>query len=342
MSNKHNPIIGITLGDINGVGPEVIIKALNDNRLLNLASLVIYGSAKTISYYKKILGLEDFNFRQVNNDHEYEKKTINVVNCWDHEVEINIGKATTEGGKCAWLALKRGATDLIDGNIDAMVTGPINKSNIQSEEFNFPGHTEYLAHASGAKNHLMLMVSEALRVGVATGHIPLSDVPALITKERINEAVVLMIESLKKDFGIQKPRIAVLGLNPHAGEDGLLGREEKEVIDPVINDFRNLGDLVFGPFSADGFFGSGDFRKYDGILAMYHDQGLIPFKSLSFGNGINYSAGLPIIRTSPDHGTGYGIAGRNIASETSLRNAIFLAVEIIKHRRESLVPTDQA
>ena len=338
MSSKHNPIVGITLGDINGVGPEVIIKTLNDSRLLNFTSLVVYGSAKIISYYRKNLGLEDFNFRQVNKEYEYEKKMINVVNCWDREVEINTGKVTAEGGKCAWLALKKGTADLVAGHIDAMVTGPINKSNIQSEEFNFPGHTEYLAHTSGVEKHLMLMVSETMRVGVVTGHVPLKDVPALITKERLHEAILLLQESLKSDFGILKPRIAVLGLNPHAGEEGLLGDEEKEYIEPVVNDYRKRGDLVFGPFSADGFFGSGDYKKYDGILAMYHDQGLIPFKGLSFGNGVNYTAGLPIIRTSPDHGTGYDIAGKNVASETSFRNALFLALEIAKRRREIAEP----
>ena len=336
MSSKHKPIVGITLGDINGIGPEVIIKTLNDSRLLNMATLVVYGSSKTISFYKKNLGLDDFKFRNVSTEFDYDKKSINVVNCWDHEVEINMGKVTSEGGKCAWLSLKRGTKDLVDGHIDAMVTGPINKSNIQSDEFNFPGHTEFLTHASGTEKHLMLMVSDTLRIGVATGHYALKDVPELITKERIHDSITLMKESLNVDFGVSKPKIAVLGLNPHAGEEGLLGSEEKEIIEPVVTDFRKRGDLVFGPFSADGFFGSGDFTKYDGILAMYHDQGLIPFKSLSFGSGVNYSAGLPILRTSPDHGTGYDIAGKNMASPASFRSAIFLACEIAKYRRESV------
>ena len=336
MSPKHNPIIGITLGDINGVGPEVIIKALNDTRMFNFATLVVYGSAKTISYYRKHLKMEDFNFHQVRGENQFEKKKVNVINCWDQAVEINTGKVTKEGGNCARLALKQGTSDLIDGYIDAIVTGPINKSNIQSEEFKFPGHTEYFTNACEAKDHLMFMISENMRVGVATGHVPLRDVPNLITKERIETSLSVMKTSLIKDFGIDKPRIAVLGLNPHAGEEGLLGNEDQEVLNPVITELKNNGDLVFGPFSADGFFGSGDYKKYDGILAMYHDQGLIPFKSLSFGNGVNYTAGLPIIRTSPDHGTGYDIAGKNIASESSLRNAIYLASEIAKNRRETV------
>ena len=340
MSSKHNPVIGITLGDINGVGPEVIIKALSDSRLLSFATLVIYGSAKTISFYRKKLQMEDFNFHQVRAENQFEKKQVNVINCWEQAVEINPGKVTREGGQCAWLALKKGTSDLVDGYIDAIVTGPINKANIQSEEFKFPGQTEYFAHACEVEHPLMLMASETMRVGVATGHVPLKEVPSLITKERIDVALTMMKNSLSKDFGVGKPRIAVLGLNPHAGETGLLGDEDQEVLAPVINEFREKGNLVFGPFSADGFFGSGDFSKYDGILAMYHDQGLIPFKTLSFGNGVNYTAGLPIIRTSPDHGTGYDIAGKNLASETSLRNAIFLACEIAKNRSESVKPVE--
>jgi 4-hydroxythreonine-4-phosphate dehydrogenase len=337
MSSKHNPIIGITLGDINGVGPEVIIKALNDVRMLDSATPVIYGSAKTISYYRKNLKLEDFNFHQVRAEHQFEKKKVNVVNCWEQAVEINPGKVTQEGGSCARLALKQGTADLTDGFIDAIVTGPIDKANIQSEDFNFPGHTEYFTNACKAERHLMFMISETMRVGVATGHVPLKDVPSLITKERITETLNVMKESLIKDFALNKPRIAVLGLNPHAGEAGLLGDEEKDILAPVIADFKDKGELVFGPFSADGFFGSGDYKNYDGILAMYHDQGLIPFKSLSFGNGVNYTAGLPIIRTSPDHGTGYDIAGKNLATATSFRNAIFLACDIAKNRREQVI-----
>jgi 4-hydroxythreonine-4-phosphate dehydrogenase len=340
MSTQHKPIIGITLGDINGIGPEVILKTVADQRLSDHATLVIYGASKVLSFYRKHLNLEEVNYVTVKEAHVFDRKKVNVVNCWEHEVEINIGKETKEGGNCAWLALKKSTADLKEGFIDALVTGPINKANIQSEEFTFPGHTEYFMHATGATSNLMFMISEAMRVGVVTGHIPLGEVANQITKEKIETALEVMNASLKNDFAITKPRIAVLGLNPHAGENGLLGKEEIEFIEPVTIDQRKRGNLVYGPFSADGFFGSGEFAKYDGILAMYHDQGLIPFKSLSFGNGVNYTAGLPVIRTSPDHGTAYNIAGKGLASADSLRNAIFLAADVAKNRRESVVVTD--
>lgn len=342
MSSQHNPIIGITLGDINGIGPEVILKTLADSRIHNHVTPVVYGSSKTLAYYRKNIKGEEFSFYEIDKASDVQRKKINLINCWEQTVEITPGKITKEGGACAWKALKSGAADLRDGFIDALVTGPINKSNIQSDEFNFPGHTEYFTQISGAPNHLMFMVSETMRVGVVTGHVPLSKVPDLITRESLETSLKIMRDSLKTDFGIAKPRIAVLGLNPHAGEAGLLGHEDKDVILPVVTDFRNRGDLVFGPFSADGFFGSGDFARYDGILAMYHDQGLIPFKSLSFGNGVNYTAGLPIIRTSPDHGTGFDIAGKNKASATSLRNALFLSIDIAKNRKEQVAQSSVA
>ena len=256
------------------------------------------------------------------------------MECWQDTAEIKVGEASTEAGKKALLALEKACDFLEQGFVDAVVTAPINKSTIQSDKFNFPGHTEYF----GAKfngDPLMFMISESLRIAVVTGHVPIKEANALITTDRIEKSLESIKKSLINDFGISKPKIAVLGFNPHAGEDGLLGKEENEVIIPSIKDFKNKGNLVYGPFPADGFFGSGNYKKYDAILAMYHDQGLIPFKSLSFGTGINYTANLTVVRTSPDHGTGYDIAGKNIASETSLRNAIFLAHDILNSRKEA-------
>ena len=335
MSKKHKPIIGITLGDINGVGPEVVLKALADNRLLNFIVPVIYGSTKIISFYKKNIELEEFHYTQVKDSNQFLSKKINVLNCWQDDIEITPGKSTKEGGDCARKALEKASQDLKDGYIDALVTAPINKENMQSDAFKFPGHTEYFTKILEAEESLMFMVSERLRVGVVTGHMPLKDVVARVDQKLVKTKLKIMETSLKKDFGITKPRIAVLGLNPHAGENGLLGVEEEEIITPIVTDFKKRGSLVFGPFSADGFFGSGEFEKFDGVLAMYHDQGLIPFKSLSFGSGVNYTAGLPAVRTSPDHGTGYGIAGMNKASEDSLRSAILAAMDVCNMRKEN-------
>lgn len=334
MAKKKKHVIAITLGDINGVGPEVVIKALADQRILNHITPVIFGSSKTISYYRKQLKIDDFSFHHLTEGQAPNPKRINLVECWDDTAEIKVGEASTEAGEKALLALEKACDFLQQGFVDAVVTAPINKSTIQSDKFNFPGHTEYF----GAKfngDPLMFMISESLRIAVVTGHVPIKEANALITTDRIEKSLESIKKSLINDFGISKPKIAVLGFNPHAGEDGLLGKEENEVIIPSIKDFKNKGNLVYGPFPADGFFGSGNYKKYDAILAMYHDQGLIPFKSLSFGTGINYTANLTVVRTSPDHGTGYDIAGKNIASETSLRNAIFLAHDILNSRKEA-------
>lgn len=330
----QKPRIGITLGDPNGIGPEVVLKALADNRILSLFTPVIYGSSKVVSHYKKLLNIEEFNYSQVRAKGQLAHKSINVVNCWEESLEISPGKATTDAGKAAFTALKSACEDLKDGYLDALVTGPIDKKMIHSEEFPFKGHTEYLTQFFGSSGSLMFMVSDKLKVGLVTEHVPVSQVASLLTKERIEAKLMLMENSLKKDFGIVKPKIALLGLNPHAGDNGLIGLEDEQIVKAVVNENRNKGRLVFGPFPADGFFGSAAYLKYDGILAMYHDQGLIPFKSIAFEDGINFTAGLSVVRTSPDHGTAFAIAGKNQASESSLREAIYRAGDIFKHRTE--------
>jgi 4-hydroxythreonine-4-phosphate dehydrogenase len=328
----HKPVIGISLGDINGIGPEVVMKALSDARMLDMITPVIYGSTKVLGYYRKSLKINNFQYQQMDKDPQ--EAQINVVNCWEEMIEITMGQATPDGGRAALMALQYAVRDLKAGVIEGIVTAPINKNNIQTEEFQFPGHTEYFTKEFETKDSLMLLCSGNLRVGVVTGHVPLAKVPQLITKERVQLKLNILERTLRQDFGISKPRIAVLGLNPHAGEEGLLGNEEEQVITPVIQDQKNKGRLVFGPFPADGFFGNGSHNKFDGILAMYHDQGLIPFKTLAFELGVNYTAGLPIVRTSPDHGTAYDIAGQNIASEASFREAIYLACDIARRRKE--------
>jgi 4-hydroxythreonine-4-phosphate dehydrogenase len=336
MNTHHKPRIGISIGDLNGVGPEVIIKALADHRIYGLLTPVIYGSAKVISFYKKQLNIEEFNYTQVRNKGQYAPKTVNVVNCWEDNIEITPGKASRESGKAAYLALKTACEDLKDGHLDALVTAPIDKHSIHSEDFPFTGHTEFLTKFFGASDSLMFMVSDELRIGLATDHVPIKDVAAAITKEKLEVKLKIMEQSLRSDFAIQKPKIAVLGLNPHAGDGGLIGSEDDQIIKPLINDFRNKGKLVYGPFPSDGFFASGNYRKYDGVLAMYHDQGLIPFKTIAFENGINFTAGLSVVRTSPDHGTAYPIAGKNQASESSFRESLYKAAEIFKMKVEQL------
>lgn len=335
--SADKPRIGITIGDLNGIGAEVIIKALADNRLLNLFTPVVYGSTKVLSFYRKQMGLEEFNYSQVKSKGQYFHKSINVVNCWEDVIEINPGQPSKQTAKAALLSLKRAVEELKEGHLDGIVTGPIDKNTMHSDEFPFQGHTEYLTQEFGAGESLMLMVGEELRVGLVTEHIPVKDIPAFITKERVELKIRLMELSLKQDFLINKPKIAVLGLNPHAGDEGLLGKEEQDVIKPVINDLKTKGKLIFGPFPADGFFATGQHRKYDGIVAMYHDQGLVAFKTLSFESGINYTAGLPYVRTSPDHGTAYNLAGKNLASESSMRQAMYVACDIIKNRIEQTV-----
>lgn len=327
--------IGITLGDINGIGPEVVIKALHDSRMLNLFTPVVYGSTRVLSFYKKLMNLDDFTYAHVKTPGQFAPKSVNVVNCWDEVIEINPGKPDAQAGKAAWLSLKQAVADLKNGLIDALVTAPINKQVIHGNDFPFRGHTEFLASYFSISEYLMMMVSEQLRVGLVTEHIPLKEVPLLLSRDRIHTRLLIMEQTLRREFGINKPRIAVLGLNPHAGDGGLLGTEDDQLIKPALDDLKNKGKLVFGPFAADGFFASGQYKRYDGILAMYHDQGLIPFKLLAFESGVNFTAGLPVVRTSPDHGTAYALAGKNAASESSMRQAIFTALDILQTRNEN-------
>jgi len=329
---KNKPVIGISIGDINGIGPEVTMKALLDNRVIKTFTPVIYAHGKALTFYRKLLNLEEFNFMQIKNAAEVHHKKLNVISVVEDCPEIIPGVETMEAGKLALAALDQAIEDLKAGHIDALVTAPLNKNNINSPERSFVGHTEYLAEAFGSNKSLMFMVTEGMRVGLVTGHLPLREVAEQVTRGRIREKLEIMIHSLQSDFGIQKPKIAVLGLNPHAGEDGLLGKEEETVIRPVIKEFKDKGAMVFGPYPSDGFFGMMHQQKFDGVLAMYHDQGLIPFKTLAFDNGVNFTAGLPIVRTSPDHGTAYNIAGKNTADEGSMRAALFTAYDILSHK----------
>jgi 4-hydroxythreonine-4-phosphate dehydrogenase len=327
-------VVGITHGDLNGIGYEVIIKSLHDQRMLEFISPIIYGTSKVASYHRKVLGMTDFNFNLIKNASAANPKRPNIINCHEEEVKIELGKSTDVAGKLAYDALELACGDIMSGAIDVLVTAPINKKNIQSENFHFPGHTEYLTGKFGASDSLMLMVSNKIRIGVVSGHVPLSDVPGAITQELILSKLDIMDETLKRDFNITRPRIALLGLNPHAGDHGLLGKEEQEIIIPAIQTAFDKGILAYGPYAADGFFGSSTFKSFDGILAMYHDQGLVPFKAMSFESGVNYTAGLPHIRTSPAHGTAYEIAGKNEASPESMRAAIFLAADIFRNRTQ--------
>lgn len=330
----ENIKVGISIGDINGIGPEVIIKALSHQNLLKNITPIIYGSSKIISYYKNIIKSDNFNYQNCSTPERADQGRVNVINCWDDTVIVNPGTQEVNGGKYAYIALDRATDDLVNKKIDALVTAPINKKTMEMADFPHPGHTEYVAKKAGESDALMLMVSQSMRLGVATAHMPLSEVSSHIDQELVERKLLQLHDSLKSDFGISKPTIAVLGLNPHAGDEGLLGTEEIEIINPVLINLKKSGYLVYGPFSADGFFGSGQYKKYDGILSMYHDQGLVGFKALSFGQGINYSASLSVVRTSPDHGTGYELAGKNVADASSFINALELAVDIARHRKE--------
>lgn len=332
--NTHPIKVGITVGDINGVGMEVILKTLSDPEMFRNSVPVIYASTKAVSYYKKVLELNEFNFTTVKDVAEALIKKVSVFNCWEEDFDIVPGEKNANGGKYALLSMEAATTDLKAGKIDVVVTAPINKDCVRDAGFKFPGHTEYFAEQFGKKEVLMFMVSEKMRVGVVTGHVPLKNVVAQITFENVEKKLRLMIASLKQDFGFAKPKIAVLGLNPHAGDRGTIGNEEMEIILPVVEKLRSEGELVFGCYSADGFFGSGNLTKFDGILSMYHDQGLTGFKSISFDDGVNFTAGLPVVRTSPDHGTAYDIAGKNCASEKSFRNAYYLACQVHLNRLE--------
>ncbi|MDT7832650.1 4-hydroxythreonine-4-phosphate dehydrogenase PdxA [Flavobacteriaceae bacterium S356] len=330
MNTSSNIIVGISIGDINGIGIEVILKTFADKRMLEFCTPVLFGSAKTVSFHKKTLDIQT-HIHGINTIDKVVHGKINLLNVWNEELKIDLGTASKELGNYAFKSLDKAVEALKNNKIDLLLTAPINKDTIQSDDFSFPGHTEYLqSHLEGKS--LMILLNEELRVGLLTGHIPVSDVASTITPELIEDKVAIMYTSLVEDFGISKPKIAVLGLNPHSGDNGLIGKEEKEIIAPTIKKIRDTGKLVFGPYAADGFFGSKTYEQFDGVLAMYHDQGLAPFKALSFGAGVNFTAGLSKIRTSPDHGTGFDIAGKGIANSDSFKEALFTALKIHKNR----------
>lgn len=335
MTNQapaNKPVIGLTLGDINGIGPELIIKTLADSRINDICTLVVFGSGKVINFYRKAIPDASFNFTPIRDLSRPNPKQPNILNIWEEDVAVTPGEINETGGKYAMLSLLEATNCLKKGEIQGMVTAPIHKNNIQREGFNYTGHTPFLQDFFATRDVLMLLVAENMRVGLVTEHLPVKDVAAALTKEKIVSKIMLMHDALRKDFGIDKPRIAVLALNPHAGDEGLIGREEKEIIAPAIKEVRNKNILAIGPFSPDAFFARGQYEHFDGVLAMYHDQGLIPFKSLAHGEGVNYTAGLPVIRTSPDHGTAFDIAGQNKADHASFLAAIFECVDIWRRR----------
>ncbi|MBN1108531.1 MAG: 4-hydroxythreonine-4-phosphate dehydrogenase PdxA [Bacteroidales bacterium] len=326
-------IAGISHGDINGIGYEVIIKALMDPVINDFCVPVVYGSPKVAAYHRKALNIVNFSFNNIRTPEEANPKKANLINCLDDNVRVELGKSTQQGGESAFISLERAVDDLKAHKLDVLITAPIDKNNIQSEKFSFKGHTEYLRSKAGVAEALMFMISENMRIGFVTGHLPIREVADAVTIDSIVSKIRIMNRSLITDFAIRKPRIAVLALNPHAGDNSLIGDEEVNVIIPALNQVEKEGILAFGPFPADGFFGAGDFSKFDAILSMYHDQGLSAFKALAFDSGVNYTAGLPFIRTSPVHGTAYQLAGKGEASEKSFREALYLACSIYKNRK---------
>lgn len=327
--------VAISHGDINGVGYEVILKTFGDSRMYDICTPILYGSTKVASYHKKLLTSMpgEMTFTSIRDASEAQDRKFNVINLTQEEVKIDLGKSTDIAGRLSRESLNRACADLKAGTVDVLVTAPINKRNIQADDFDFPGHTEYLSHQFGCSS-LMLMVCDRIRIGIVTNHLALKDVPNALTHDLLLEKITLMNQSLKRDFGITIPKIAILALDPHAGDNGVIGDFDLKVIRPVIDEAQANGILAYGPFPSDGFFGSSEFNKFDGVLALYHDQGLIPFKLMSFTEGVNYTAGLPYVRTSPAHGTGYDIAGKDRASEQSFRSAVYLACNILKNRIE--------
>ena len=326
--------VAITHGDPNGIGYEVILKAFADPAMLELCTPIIYGSPKVASYHRKMMDL-DVTFQTIQSPADAHEGELSLVPCTAEEVKLDIGQATPEAGQAALAALERAMQDWRKGLFDVLVTAPINKSSIQGDGFHFPGHTEYIQDRSGALtgSALMILMNDRIRVALATSHLPLTKVAQAITQESILQKLHIFDATLRRDFGISMPRIAVLALNPHAGDEGLLGKEEQEILRPAMQQATEEGINTFGPFAADGFFGTRAYEHFDGVLAMYHDQGLAPFKLLAMNDGVNYTAGLDIVRTSPDHGTAYDIAGRGVADETSLRNAIYTAIDIFRARQ---------
>jgi 4-hydroxythreonine-4-phosphate dehydrogenase len=320
------PRIGISVGDLAGIGPEIIYKTFLDQRLLKFCTPVVYGTATVLfDEFPVAEGGEPLTFRQVREAADIAPGKHNAVTCWEEDFHLTPGQPSEASGAAA--------RDLKAGLLDALVTAPISKENTQANDFRYPGHTEFLTSFFEATESLMVLTSEALRVATATGHIPLKDVPGRVTKELLNAKLRILLKSLKQDFGIEKPRVAVLGLNPHAGENGLLGTEERDVVTPVIQQLLHDGHLVYGPYPADGYFGTAQYRQFDATLSLYHDQGLIPFKTLAFERGVNFTAGLSVVRTSPDHGTAYGLAGQYKADETSFREALYLACNLVRQRK---------
>lgn len=325
--------VGVTQGDINGIGYEVILKAFADPRLFEEQAVVIYGSPKVAAYHKKALDLNTVTLTTISSAREAQVGRLSLINCTDDEVKVELGLSTPTAGKASFQALERAVSDLKAGLLDVLVTAPINKHTIQSADFSFPGHTEYLEASLGdGKKALMIMASSLLKVAVVTGHVPLVDVPAAIDLNSLLQTLKVFNRSLMVDFGLHKPRIAVLGLNPHAGDGGVIGKEDETIVAEAVRKAQEHKVCCFGPIAADGLFGSGDYKKYDGILAMYHDQGLIPFKLLCMEGGVNFTAGLPWVRTSPAHGTAYGLAGQNLASEASFREAYYMACDVYANR----------
>ncbi|MBC8265826.1 MAG: 4-hydroxythreonine-4-phosphate dehydrogenase PdxA [Flavobacteriales bacterium] len=325
--------VGISVGDLNGIGMEVIIKTFLDNRMMELCTPIVFGGAKTASYHRKALEIKDFSFNIINKIKEVNAKRANLLNCWNEEVEIKFGEATEIAGKYAFKSLTEVTDSLKNKEVDVLVTAPINKANIQKNESSFIGHTEYLGQQFDGDS-LMIMLSDTMRIAFVTGHIPLSEVAASLSEEKIFTKIEQLSQSLIQDFGISKPKIAVIGLNPHAGENGMLGKEEKEIISPTISKAKKQNILAFGPYSADSFFTKDNLKNFDGVLAMYHDQGLTPFKTLSFSEGVNYTAGLSIIIFFFKQKTAYDIAGKNCADEKSFRNAVYMACDIYRKREE--------
>lgn len=332
MSNDVKIKVGISIGDLNGIGCEIILKTFEDARMLEFCTPIIFASTKTVSFQNKHLNL-NVNYNGINEISEALEGKLNVLNVWKETPAIEYGKETKEGGKYAFLSLKSAVESLKKKEVDILVTAPINKHNIQSDEFKFPGHTDYLAQELNGEA-LMFMVSNDLKVGLVTDHVPVKDITSHITPELIEKKVDKIYDSLQQDFGIRRPKIAVLGINPHTGDNGVIGKEDDEILRPTIHKIYEAGKLVYGPYAADSFFGADNYKKFDAVLATYHDQGLIPFKTLSFGSGVNYTAGLSRVRTSPDHGTAFEIAGKGEADHNSFKEALFLGIKIFKKRKE--------
>lgn len=332
MKSADKIRVGISIGDLNGIGSEIVLKTFEDARMMELCTPVVFASTKTLTFIKKKLKF-DITFQGVEEASQAIEGKFNVVNVWKENVTLNFGQETEEGGKYAFLSLQAATNALKNDDVDILVTAPINKHNIQSEEFKFPGHTDYLAKELGGDS-LMFMITDTLKVGLLTDHVAVKDVATVITPDLIKKKIDIISKTLQQDFRIAQPKIAVLGINPHSGDNGVIGKEDEEIMKPTLEKLRNAGKLIFGPYSADSFFGSGNYKNFDAIVAAYHDQGLIPFKTLSFGSGVNFTAGLSRIRTSPDHGTAYEIAGKNEADHRSFKEAVFKGMDIFRSRRE--------